>query len=163
MRFCKFMIREDLKKFIELELDELGMELVDLQMNVLKSKTILKIFIDKKGATTDKCELNISDCEIISRALEAVLDVEGVFNSYVLEVSTPGLERNLSNIKDYNRFKGKLASVTLLDEVLSLGTFFNGIIEGVDGENILFRLSNEDQLSVDFNNIKKAKLKYEGK
>lgn len=157
------MIRDDFKKFIELELDELGMELVELQLNALKTKTVVKVFIDKKGASSSKCELTVGDCEIISRALEAVIDVEETFNSYVLEVSTPGLDRKLSEMKDYNRFKEKLASVTLNTEIKGIGTFFNGIIIGTDGDKVLFKLSSDDQLAVDFSNIKKAKLKYEGK
>lgn len=157
------MIREDFKKFVELELNELGMELVDLQLNTLKTKTVVKVFIDKKGATSNKCELTIGDCEVISKALEAVIDVEAVFNSYVLEVSTPGLDRKLSDLKDYLRFKEKLASVTLNDEIKGIGTFFNGVILDVHGTSINFKLSNDEQVAVDFNNIKKAKLKYEGK
>ena len=72
---------------------------------------VLRIFVDRpEGGVT------IADCELVSRQVSALLDVLDFGSSrYVLEVSSPGLDRQLYKARDYDRFAGRLARVTFQD------------------------------------------------
>jgi ribosome maturation factor RimP len=154
----------ELKKRIEdiivPELSVMGMELVDLELASLKGKNILRLYIDKNGETSDRCILTVGDCENVSNAVQRLLDVEAIFvNIYTLEVSTPGIERPLRKLADFERFKSKLCKVTL-KEPLENETFFEGRIKEVSGNSIIFDVTGKNK-TVEFTNIKKSKLKYE--
>jgi ribosome maturation factor RimP len=83
-------------------LQEHGFELVDVEFVKEGSSWYLRSYIDKPGG------INVDDCEIVSRALEAQLDREDfISEAYVLEVSSPGLGRPLKKEKDYIRNEGK--------------------------------------------------------
>lgn len=83
-------------------LKEHGFELVDVEFVKEGSTWYLRSYIDKPGG------INVDDCEIVSRALEAQLDREDyIKEAYVLEVSSPGLGRPLKKEKDYIRNQGK--------------------------------------------------------
>jgi ribosome maturation factor RimP len=87
-------IRQAARRMIESE----GLELVDLEFKSGKSRSLLRIFIDKKGGVT------LSDCENVSRQLSAFLDVKDwIRSAYVLEVSSPGLDRPFRTDRDYER------------------------------------------------------------
>jgi len=94
-------------------LDDLGFELVDLQLLNEGSQRALRIFIDKPGGIT------LDDCVEVSREVSAILEVEDPIKSaYRLEVSSPGLDRPLKKPADYERFAGrkiKLKTRQLLD------------------------------------------------
>lgn len=158
------MQKEEIKNFIETELNELGFELVELQLNVLKTKTIIRLFIDKLGEISSRCNVSVGELEKLSRSLQNVLEVKNIFNeaNYVLEVSTPGLERKLNTINDFKRFKDLLVSVTLNENINELGEYFVGkLIDVKDNDSLVFNI-NLKEYNVDFIKIKKAKLKYEG-
>lgn len=79
-----------------------GMELVDLEYKSGQSRNLLRIFIDKSGG------VDLDDCEKVSRQVSAILDVKDVLkHAYVLEVSSPGLERPLRTDRDFRRALGK--------------------------------------------------------
>ncbi len=94
-------------------LDELGFELVDLQMQQDGRQLALRIFIDKPVGIT------LDDCVVVSREVSAILEVEDPIRSaYRLEVSSPGLDRPLKKPADFVRFSGqkaKLKALRLLD------------------------------------------------
>ena len=144
------------------ELTAMSVELVDMELSGTKSKNVLRLFIDRAGETETHCTLTIADCEKVSRAVERLLDVEDIFEGvYSLEVSTPGLERALKKLSDYERFSGKMARITL-NEIVEGDSFFIGRIKNVDKNDILFELDAKTERVVNINNIKKAKLKFEG-
>ncbi|MBI3664875.1 MAG: ribosome maturation factor RimP [Acidobacteria bacterium] len=85
-----------------------GLELVEVEWKGGGNNWVLRIFIDKEGGVT------LSDCEMVSRQVGVILDVEEVIPvRYTLEVSSPGLDRKLLKPADYQRFLGKKAKVSL--------------------------------------------------
>ena len=94
-------------------LDDLGFELVDLQLQSEGRQMALRIFIDKPGGIT------LDDCVVVSREVGAILEVEDPIKSaYRLEVSSPGLDRPLKKPADFERFSGymvKLKTRSLID------------------------------------------------
>lgn len=83
-----------------------GCELVHAEVK----GNILRLFVDKPEGVT------LADCQLVSKQVSALLDVLDFGNSrYVLEVSSPGLDRQLYKPRDYERFVGKLARVTIQD------------------------------------------------
>ena len=88
-----------------------GLELMDLEYKTGQARNLLRVFIDKDGGVT------LSDCENISRQLSAVLDVNDLLkDAYVLEVSSPGLDRPLRTDHDYQRSVGRNVRITFEDE-----------------------------------------------
>jgi len=98
-------IIEFLKKPIE------DLEYVLVEVNILGSKNpTLQIMIERK----DRNNISLKDCEKVSRTLSTLIDVEDVISDqYTLEISSPGVERKLNNLQDYERFTGKDALVQL--------------------------------------------------
>lgn len=83
-------------------LEENNFELVDVEYVKEGNDKYLRAYIDKEGG------ININDCEVVSRALEAKLDEEDFINeAYILEVSSPGLTRPLKKDRDFERNLGK--------------------------------------------------------
>jgi len=88
-----------------------GLELVDIEYKPGKNRGLLRIFIDKEGGVT------LNDCENVSRQLGTLLDVEDVMKSaYVLEVSSPGLDRPMRTDREYRRALGYRVKLTILDD-----------------------------------------------
>ena len=88
-----------------------GLELVDIEFKPGKNRGLLRIFIDKEGGVT------LNDCENVSRQLGTILDVEDVMKSaYVLEVSSPGIDRPMRTDRDYRRALGYRIKLTLVDD-----------------------------------------------
>ena len=98
-------IIEFLKKPIE------DLEYALVEVNILGSKNpTLQIMIERK----DRNNISLKDCEKVSRSLSTLIDVEDVISDqYTLEISSPGVERKLNNLQDYERFTGKDALVQL--------------------------------------------------
>ncbi|MDP6625294.1 MAG: ribosome maturation factor RimP [Nitrospinota bacterium] len=102
------------------------MELVDIEYKS-GPKGVLRIFIDKAGG------VNISDCEEISSKVGAFLDLEDIIGSqYVLEVSSPGLDRPLKNEADYRRNKGKRVKIYIDGLLKGKKTLIGQIISASD-------------------------------
>ena len=134
--------------------DTRGVELVNVEIAGTKRDSVLRIYIDKpEGVTLD-------DCSLFSRDVEAVLDIEDFIPSkYVLEVSSPGIERELYSVDDFRRFDGRLVKVKTKEEIDGQKTFV-GTITGVDDEGMI---TVEDRtrgaVSFGFADIAKANLK----
>jgi ribosome maturation factor RimP len=94
------------------ELAQLGYELVELRGGGSKGRPVLDVRIDR----LDGQKVQVGDCEKASRAIEARLDDQPALISsrYVLEVSSPGMERPLRKAADWKRFVGRRASVNAL-------------------------------------------------
>jgi len=107
-----------------------GLELVEVEFLGSGKARMLRIFIDKTGGVTHQ------DCENVSREVSTILDMEDVVpgDSYLLEVSSPGLDRKLTKPGDYERFKGSLIKVTTYEPVEG-NRSFRGRLEGLaDGK-----------------------------
>ncbi len=154
-----FFYMEDVrKKIIELAgsvAAEYGVHVVDIELTGSLKRPTLKIFIDKEGGVT------LDDCERVSRAMSAVLDVEDPIRTpYLLEVSSPGLDRPLRGLKDFESSVGKLARVITRDPV-EKKTFFVGRIMEVRGNMIRLLIENNDEIEIPYEKVSKARLEIE--
>ena len=89
-------------------LAEHGLELVDVEFLKEGVNWYLRVYIDKDGG------VNIDDCELVSRALEVQLDEQDpIEQAYILEVSSPGLDRPLKKAADFVKYQGEIVAVKL--------------------------------------------------
>lgn len=105
-------MKEALETLVNEELAPLGLELVELKVGGSKGRPVLDVRVDR----LDLQKVQVGDCERASRAIEARLDAQPdlITSRYVLEVSSPGMERPLRNEKEWRRFVGRRASVNSL-------------------------------------------------
>ncbi|HHW67395.1 MAG: ribosome maturation factor RimP [Epulopiscium sp.] len=104
----KHRIEQIVQSYLEPIMEEYNFELVDLEYVKEGANWYLRVFIDKEGGVT------IDDCELVSKALEVRLDEEDpIENSYILEVSSPGLDRPLKKDSDFERYKGEIVDIKL--------------------------------------------------
>ena len=91
------------------EIKPLGLELFELRLGGSKGRPVVDVRVERE----DEVKVTVDDCAAASRAIEARLDAEDFGGrQYVLEVSSPGIERPLRNAKDWRRFIGRAAVVT---------------------------------------------------
>jgi ribosome maturation factor RimP len=102
------MTGEELTRLLEPTVERLGYELADLELRLSGRDSVVRVFIDKPQG------VGLEDCEAVSRQVSAVLDVEDpVPGHYVLEVSSPGLDRKLTKPAHYRRYVGDDVRVQL--------------------------------------------------
>ena len=102
------MIAKVLTELIEPTVIELGYELSDLEVKLGGPDSVVRVFIDSVDGITHE------DCEKVSREVGALLDVEDpVPGQYVLEISSPGLDRKLTKLEHFQRFTGEDVRVKL--------------------------------------------------
>ncbi|NNE58425.1 MAG: ribosome maturation factor RimP [Hellea sp.] len=104
-------------------------------------------------------QMGVGNCADLSRALSSALEVEDpIHDAYVLEVSSPGLDRPLTAIEDYKEYAGHLARIEL-DRFVEGRKRFRGILAGYDGNNIEIDLDGEEERAeIPFAWISEAKL-----
>lgn len=130
-----------------------GFEFVRSEIAGIKRSPLLRIFIDKREGLT------VEHCADFSREIDARLEDEDLIpTKYVLEVSSPGLERELYTIDDFQRFKGKLAKVKTVGEIEGSKTTVGRIIK-VDGEDITLQIRGQHEVKIPFSAVSKANLK----
>lgn len=119
--------------------ESLGYELVDLEFVKESERWILRVFIDSPDG------IGLDDCEKVSRALSQALD-EGdpIPHNYILEVSSPGLDRPLKKEKDFERFKGNLISIKTYAPFEGRKKF-EGQLQGLSDDNILITINDEEK------------------
>ena len=146
-------IVQKITKIIEPTLVDRGFELVRVLFQGADTNNTLQIMVEH----ADHSDMKADDCESLSRALSAVLDVEDVIQSrYVLEVTSPGIDRPLVKLADYGRFAGREAKIETMVPVDGRKRF-KGKLLGVDGNNVQIDFEGQKQ-SIDFSIISKAKL-----
>jgi ribosome maturation factor RimP len=148
-------LSDKVQGIIEPVINSLGVELDDLEVGKMRGKGLLRVFIDKeKGVTID-------DCETVSREIAAVLDVEDpIPYSYVLEVSSPGLDRPLRKPADFKRFKGNTIRVVTTDPI-DEQTFFVGKISMAGDSGVILDLPKKNKVTIPYEIISRARLEVE--
>jgi len=150
----KGSVTETIEELVTPVINENRLELVDIEYKKEGKNWILRIFIDKEGGVT------VDDCTRVSRHIEDLIEVEeAVPSSYVLEVSSPGLDRPLKKEKDFLRFKGKRAHVTTFTPIQQQKSF-KGTIRDFQ-EDVLFLDIDSQPVEIPKNQIAKAKLEIE--
>jgi ribosome maturation factor RimP len=116
----------------------LGLEIFDVQYRREAGGMVLRVQVDRPGpAAKAEDSVSVEECATVSRDLSAILDVEDVVpTAYILEVSSPGLDRPLRGATDYRRFTGRRVKLVMREKVDGQ-SFFKGRIEGVDDRDVI--------------------------
>lgn len=131
----------------------MGYELVRVAVSGRDRPTV-QIMADR----ADGAEISVEDCELISRALGAVLDVEDPMpGAWSLEVSSAGIDRPLTRAKDWNRFVGHRARAES-DMPISGRRRFSGIVLGADAHFARMRLEDGTEVSLPREHLRRARL-----
>ena len=139
---------DDLETLIEKLVTQLGYELVDFE--TVNGGQILRIYIDKGDL------IDIDDCTKVSNHVNNVLSVETDSDYERLEVSSPGLDRVIKKLNDFDRFKGQKIKIKTRFAIENRKNF-KGTLSGTKRESIMIEVDNESLL-IDFENIDKARL-----
>lgn len=130
-----------------------GMEVFDFQTRWSKAGLFIRVTIDCLDH-----DVSIGDCEGVSNHLSAMIDREITPNpEYAIEVSSPGVERPLRNIADFERFSGKLAKVTYTDNNGKCDTVIGTIIS-VENDSVILDMNMKGQIPINVKCMKKANL-----
>ena len=144
-------MKMQLAKLIEPTIEQLGYELSDLELKLSGRDGIVRVFIDKPEG------VDLADCEIVSRQLSALLDVEDPLpGHYTLEVSSPGLDRKLTKPEHFQRFTGETIRVKLRFPVAGRRNF-RGALRSADEEKIEVEVDGESH-SLQIATIESARL-----
>jgi ribosome maturation factor RimP len=131
------MTKAELTALIEPAIERLGCELTDLEMKVGGKDGLIRIFIDRAAG------VGLKDCEDVSRQVSAILDVEDpIPGHYVLEVSSPGLDRKLTKPAHFQRFMGADVRVKLRFPQAGRRNF-RGALRSADEEKIEVEVDGE--------------------
>ena len=129
-----------------------GVELVHAEVAGPEGHPIVRVFIDKPGGVTHH------DCSDVSTQIGTVLDVEDFIHSaYTLEVSSPGIERGLYKLADFERFTGSPAKIKTRRAIGNQRNF-RGRIGSVDTDNVIFEDRTAGSVKIPFEAIAKANL-----
>lgn len=147
---------EAIQSIIERVTTREGLELVHWELVGPRNQSVLRIYIDKEGGVTH------GDCELVSHQVGTLLDVEDLFpGHYLLEVSSPGVDRPLFKRADYERFAGSRVKIRTQAPINGQRNF-RGRLKGIDGDVV--RLEAEQpggEVEIDFANITKANIEFE--
>ena len=145
-------VEEEVDKLVLPILEEEGMELVDIEYKMGKGKGMLRLYIDKPGG------VKIDDCERVSKRIDPNLDMSDIVGGhYLLEVSSPGLDRPLKKEEDFKRFIGRLIKVKTFSPIDNQKTFV-GTLKDYKEEVVTLERKEEKIIEIPLTNIAKANL-----
>ena len=146
------MVEEKVKELVKPILEERDFKLVDVEF-IKGSRPVLRIYIYNPEGTT------IENCEWVSRRIGALLDVEDLIPySYILEVSSPGLNRKLKNKEEYNIFKGRDITIHTKEPVNDK-TSFSGKLQGIEDDMIKLEKEGET-IDIPYDKVSSARLEF---
>ena len=152
---AKTAIDRRLAEIISPVIEDLGFELVRIRLQGGKTAT-LQIMADRPEGG-----INVDDCGDISTAVSAVLDVEDPLeDAYHLEVSSPGIDRPLTRLKDFATFEGYEARLET-NQPIDGRKRFKGVLAGVEGDEVLLNIDEQGQthtIGLNFDWLSDAKL-----
>ena len=149
------MVESRVSQIIESAVEDLGFHLVRVQYSGAKAgRSQLQIMAEPK----DDREMTVTDCETLSRHVAALLDVDDPISSaYTLEVSSPGIDRPLTRLEDYDRFAGEMAKITLRF-LLDGRKRFNGRLGGRDADGKIVIETSFGRFAFAFEEIDSARI-----
>ena len=148
---AKAAIDRRLAEIITPVIEDMGFELVRVRLMSGKS-TILQVMADRPDGG-----IEVDECAKISQAIGAVLDVEDpILDEYALEVSSPGIDRPLTRLKDFDAFEGYEAKIETT-ELIDGRRRFKGELAGVEGNEVLINIE-EGTVGLQFEWLSDAKL-----
>ena len=128
-----------------------GVEVVDVEWKIGRQR-FLRVYIDKPGG------ISHSDCQAVSEQLSVLLDVEDLVpgSPYILEVSSPGLDRKLTKPGEFERFAGRLVRISMAEAVEN-ERFFEGRLAGYSDGRVKVEVKGRT-VELPFAGIRKANL-----
>ena len=128
-----------------------GVNLVDIKCTQLGNVLAIAIFIDKEGG------ISIGDCAKTSRYFDVLAQSEGVEKDYKIEVSSPGIDKAITELFQFQRQEGRTLTVKYKD---SEGNYCkkSGVLKSVNKENITLSISGEELCHIPFPKVVKAKV-----
>lgn len=155
------MVGDGLERELSARTEALGFELIELERAGSRSRPVLRLRIDRPNATPGQ-GVTLDDCAAVSRALEPVLDDDdSVGDNYVLEVSSPGVERPLVRPRDFERFAGHEVALIGQAPLAGRGRRLEGELLGyaADGEaRVRLRLDDGDIVDIPRDEVARAHL-----
>ncbi len=152
---AKAAIDRRLAEIITPVIEDLGYELVRIRLMSGK-QTTLQIMADKPDGG-----IEVDDCAEISNAVSATLDVEDpILDAYTLEVSSPGIDRPLTRLKDFENFEGYEAKIETA-ELIDGRRRFKGELAGIEGDEVLINIPEGSEtitIGLQFDWLSDAKL-----
>jgi ribosome maturation factor RimP len=153
---AKTVADSTLEHELERRVEELGFEFVELETAGNRARPILRLRIDRPDSEPGR-GVTLDECSSVSRALEGYLDdLPELSDTYVLEVSSPGLERPLTRARHFQHFVGREIRVKVQ------GKRLEGALLGVEGgageERVLVRRSDGAELAIPLAEVQKATL-----
>lgn len=151
---------DKIREIVERVAQSHGLQVWDVEFRGGGDKSrMLRIFLDKPEGVTH------GDCETVSREVGTILDVEDVVpgGQYLLEVSSPGLDRKLIRAADYKRFVGSLVKLTTREPVEG-SRHFEGRLESLEGGRVVLELPARKKkmpgakVEIELANVEKANL-----
>jgi ribosome maturation factor RimP len=131
-----------------------GLELVHWEAVGPRNKLVLRVYIDKPGGVSH------SDCEIVSNQVGTLFDVEDIFpGQYLLEVSSPGIERGLYKPADYERFAGSRVKLRTSEPIAGQRNF-RGTLAGIVDEIVTLDADGMGRIEIPYDKIAKANIEY---
>jgi len=150
---------EKIREAAERVAGSLGLEIFDVEWKIGKQR-LLRVYIDRLPGPQNPEGLGVThkDCERVSEQLSVIIDVEDLVPgpAYVLEVSSPGLDRKLMKAADYERFVGRLARIWVT-EAIENQDYFEGRLAGFADGVVKLNVKGRE-MAVPFAGIKKANL-----
>ncbi|MBY7734503.1 ribosome maturation factor RimP [Francisella philomiragia] len=145
------MLLDDLYEIVEPITADLGYILWGIEV-VGAGKLTIRIFIDHENG------VSVDDCQVVSKEVSAIFDVEDpISDKYVLEVSSPGMNRQIFNIIQAQALVGFNVKAVTITPVESQ-TKFKGVLERVEGNNVILKLDDDREVSFDFDELKKFRV-----
>ncbi len=151
--------REKIVELIEPVIESEGLELVELECLKMKTRWLVRIFIDREGGGA-----TLNDCTAISHQVGDLLNVHDLPpGPYTLEVSSPGLNRPLTRDKDFEKYRGGRVRIRSREPIAGSRNFVGTLVEVVaeEGRNVIIIDVDGRRVRIDRDNIQKANLEYE--
>lgn len=143
----------EIEELLAPTLSAMGYDIVRILLAGNERQRRLQIMAER----SDGSGMDLEDCAEVSRASEAILDVEDpIPGAYTLEVSSPGMDRPLTRLRDFERFAGEEAKVEL-ERAIDGRRRFKGRLMGLDGEDVVMLVDGEE-VRLPFAQVEKAKL-----
>ena len=142
-------LEQNLQEMLQGAVEDLGCELWGIECQRAGRFMTVRLFIDKEGGVT------VDDCADVSRQVSAILDVEDpIADKYNLEVSSPGLDRPLFTLPQFERYIGQDIAVHLRIPVMERRKW-QGKLESIENDMVILIVDGQEQVLV-FGNIQKA-------
>lgn len=146
-------IESELRRLVEPILAEAGLELVEVVLKGAAGRQLLRLDIDREGADG----ANLEDCQRVSRALGELLEAEDLLpGGYVLEVSSPGIDRPIRSADDIRRNTGRRIVITTSEANGRRGSY-SGTLLGCENGELHLRCDDREEVRIPLDGVVSAR------